>query len=321
MKKRKIYTSIACALLCASTLTACSNIDYTVPLTAYWYDHYATTPSVVEETLVYKVTFEASSSLAGQDWAVSYNEGTYTTHLTKENDTYVYRTELSISGTFSYGLENTHAFTDSVKTAVTFNDKSKAPIYSWKEIHSTSPVNAPTAESYFTETHQTVETFYEADLSKGTCVTTDLTKAEPKPVTNTFEIDSKYTYVDNEQLLFALRGLNQKTSPSFYVYAPFSRKVQTVNATFDALKTGDTFSFETVDDNKGKDTLRAIPFYPITLGIDEKNSGAAQTIWLAQLTDPSHNEYRNVILWMRVTLAYNVGTLNYSLQSANFIDK
>ena len=318
MKKRKIYTSIACALLCASTLTACGNIDYTVSLNDYWYKHSATTPETVEETLVYKVTFEASSSLAKQDWSVSYNEGTYVTHLTKDGETYVYETELAISGTFTYGLENAHDFNDSVKTKVVFNDKSKAPVYSWKEIVSTSPVNTPTAEVYFAETHQSVETFYETDLSKGTCVTTDLIKNTSN--TATFEIDNKYTYLDNEQLLFALRGLNQKTSPSFYVYAPFSRKVQTVKATFDTLKTGDTFSFETIDDGKGNDTLRAIPFYPITLGLDEKNSGAAQTIWLSQLSDPSNNEYRNVILWMRVTLAYNVGTLNYSLQSANFID-
>ena len=89
MKKRKIYTSIACALLCASTLTACSGIDYTVNLTPYWYKHYATTPKVVEETLVYKVTFEASSSLSKQEWSVSYNDGTYTTHLTKDGETYI----------------------------------------------------------------------------------------------------------------------------------------------------------------------------------------------------------------------------------------
>ena len=146
---------------------------------------------------------------------------------------------------------------------------------------------------------------------------TDLTNNAS--TTQTFEIDEKYTYLDNEQLLFALRGLDQKSSPSFYVYAPFSNKVQTIYARFDALTTGETFSFNT-EDGKGADTLRAISYYPVTLGIDEKNSGSTQTVWLAERTNASNNEYRNVILSMKVTLAYNVGTLHYSLQSADFID-
>ena len=315
MKKRKIYTSIACALLCASTLTACAGIDYTVPLTDYWYNNYATTPSKVEETLVYKVTFEASSSLAKQDWSVTYNEGTYTTTLTKGEGTYIYTASLTIGGKFFYGA-NEHAFTDSVTSTVIFNDKSKAPISSIKEVISTSPVNNPTETYYFSETHQKVATTYEADLSKGTCVITDV--KNNTSTTTTFEIDDKYTYLDNEQLLFALRGLNQKTSPSFYVYAPFSRKVQTIEATFDALKSDETFSFDTGDGNP--EQLRAIPFYPITLGIDDKNSGAPQTIWLAEMSNPQNNTYRNVILQMRTTLAYNVGTFTYSLKTADFID-
>ncbi len=319
MRKRKIYTSIACALLCASTLTACAGIDYTVPLTDYWYDHYATTPEVVEETLVYKVTFEASSSLSKQEWSVSYNEGTYTTHLTKnkDNGTFVYETLLEISGKYSYGVDASHEFTDVVKSTVIFNDKSKAPIYSVKEVLSTSPVNNPTAEYYYAETQNKVETTYEADLSKGTCVVTDLKNNTSS--TSTFEIDDKYTYLDNEQLLFALRGLNQKSSPSFYVYAPFSRKVQTVQATFNTLKTDETFSF-TMAGEEDATQLKAIPFYPITLGIDDKHSGAPQTIWLAEMSNPQKNTYRNVILQMSVTIAYNVGTFTYSLVNADFID-
>ena len=318
MRKNKIYKSIVCALLCASTLSACGGIDYTVPLTDYWYSHYATTPKTVHETLTYKVTYEASSSMSKQNWSVSYNEGTYTTVLTRnnENGTYVYTTDLQISGTFTYGAESSHDFTDHVTSTVVFNDKSKAPISSVKEIVSTSPVNTPSAELYYSETHNKVETTYTEDLSKGTCVVTDV--KNNTNTTTTFEIDDKYTYLDNEQLLFALRGLNQKTSPSFYVYAPFSRKVQTVQASFDTLQSEETFSFDT--GNNDADERKAIPFYPITLGIDDKNSGAPQTIWLAAISNAQANKYRNVILQMRVTLAYNVGTLTYSLQTADFID-
>ncbi len=317
MRKRKIYTSIVCALLCTGTLTACAGVDYTVPLTDYWNYHYATTPSTVEEKLVYKVTFEASSSLSKQDWSVAYNQGTYTTHLTKnENGAYVYTTALQISGKYTYGTDASHEFTDSVTSTVIFNDKSKAPISSIKEVVSTSPVNNPTETYYFSETHQKVATTYEADLSKGTCVVTDV--KNNTSTTSTFEIDDKYTYLDNEQLLFALRGLNQKSSPSFYVYAPFSRKVQTVQASFDAVKTDETFSFDTGANDASE--LKAIPFYPITLSIDDKHSGAPQTVWLAEMSNPQKNTYRNVILQIRTTLAYNVGTFTYSLTQADFID-
>lgn len=327
MTKRKLFTSIACFALSASTLVACSSIDQKKTFDEYWLFNYQTTPSItdenplVQEILTYNVTYTPSSAMDDADWTVSYLPGTYTTTLTlTQENTYVYETVLRISGSYIYGANDPVPFEDSVVTKTVFNKNALlTPISSTKEIVSTAPINNPTADRYFSKTHYKIQTTYNDNATSGetTLIRVKDDGTESQPNVNSFEIDSKYTYLDNEQLLFALRGLNQMTSPQFYVYAPFTKQVQTIQARLDTKVEGETFSF--LMDGEQKDEV-VVDYMPITLMIDGKNSGSPQAIKLAALITPQANEYRNVILEMRTTLAYSVGTLTYTLASADFMD-
>ena len=62
-----------------------------------------------------------------------------------------------------------------------------------------------------------------------------------------------------------------------------------------------------------------IDYNAITLAINETSRGQAQTIWYAKTTDVNNNVYRNMMLKMKEPLMYNLGTLTYTLNSANFL--
>ena len=77
---------------------------------------------------------------------------------------------------------------------------------------------------------------------------------------------------------------------------------------------GDDFTFQ----QNGTETSTAIQFYPVSIALDEKNSGQTQTAWVAKTTNPSNNRYRNVVLRLEAPLSYGMGSLIYTLKSANF---
>ena len=144
----------------------------------------------------------------------------------------------------------------------------------------------------------------------------NIENTEATPLTSNFSIDTKkYTYLDNEQLLFALRGLDPSSTsaPKFLVYNAFADVVQTIKVSFSS-ETGEDFEIV----KNGTTVKDTIPYYSADVSIDSKNPGATQTAWLAKAIDPSVNTYRNVVLRLEAPLSYNLGTLVYKLKSANF---
>ena len=136
------------------------------------------------------------------------------------------------------------------------------------------------------------------------------------PQERTFTVEDKYTYLDNEQLLFALRGISQSTATaSVSVYAPFSGVVQNVNLTYSPLQKETEFEFQ-----KGDTQIKqVINYYPVSMKINANLSGATQTAWIAETTSTHSNTFRNVMLQLETPLSYNLGSLIYKLKSANFI--
>lgn len=326
--KRKSVLAIAALLIGSTMFASCTNNNQKVQFSEYWHKDMNTPSATVLEQLTYKVETDTSSAGSATYYSVDYN-GTYTTKLEKDADNnYVYTTELSVTAVYDYRTGKSPELKDSVKSTVVFQNAANAlkPVRTEKEIVSHSPVNGEIdANTDFNawKTHCKVV----VDYSKNQSTVYNLLRAENEngyKTTDEIEIEDKdakkYSYLDNEQLLFALRGINPTTttSPTLLVYAPFSGAVQQIKATIGTLTVADDFAFQSVD--SGAEVKEDISYYPITLSINAKNSGAEHTVWIAKATNPNNNQYRNVMLKYQAPIAYNLGKLVYTLTSADFID-
>lgn len=337
MKKRAIVSAVA-TLLCASVLGSCTGISNKIAFKDYWNEDSISMQSI-DETLVYDITFKKSEASFQSSYSIDYKAGTYTTHLVSTTHTdgkaaYIYTTDLQIDVTYTFQGESVTKH-DFITTESLFysEDYALRPISSKKTFLNHSPTGgtATSLAECYTIAAYTVETKYTADGKSGaTTVTLNPVKEGDQPIVdtpNTFEIDTEdYNYLDNEQLLLALRALPATTSSAnVLVYSPFVEAVQTINiataTTTNANTTSETDAsepfFYTVNGivpEKG----RKVAYRTLTLSIDDANPGATQTAWIAKMTDPAKNTNRNVILHLETPLAYALGTLVYDLRSADY---
>ena len=189
------------------------------------------------------------------------------------------------------------------------------PISSEKTLVSHTPTSSG-SKSELSACYQafeySVSTIYDADGKGGVAAVAQKGQAS---VENRFEIDEKkYSYLDNEVLLFAARGLNSVvTSAKLISYSPFAKAVQTVGFNFAAEESA-SFTFL----KNGEERTQTITYRPMTMVLNEKNPGASQTAWIAKTTDSQNNLHRNVILKLQTPLSYSLGTLVYTLASATY---
>ncbi len=316
MKHGKKIVSAIALTLCAATFTACAGTSEKVTFKEYWLEDANVTPATVLETLEYDVTFKKAAGLNdGEGYTVDYKNGVYTTKLTLNEGVYRYETSLTIDVTYTVG-EKSVTKNDSILSWVEFKKTAKLqPIKSHKEIINHSPTNGgSTIDTCFAASDYTVETAYnENGLGGKSKIVNNATKVSQE---STFTVEDKYTCLDNEQLLFALRGLSQTTATaSVSVYAPFSGVVQPISFTYSSLKKGTEFTFQ-----KGETQVKqVVNYYPVSVQINAQLPGATQTVWIAETTNTQSNAFRNVMLQLETPLSYNLGTLIYKLKSANFI--
>ena len=338
MKKIRLAGLILLAPL--TLLCACSG-GTPLSFSANWYRNTALGDSIgqTHETLTYSVTFTPSET-SEEGLTVEYDAGTYTTELINDNVTladgstkegYIYTTELSISGRYRLGGE-VKEFSDFVTSKVTFLPVGYGlqPVKSEKEVSSTSPQNAAaeTLDGAVGEFHYTYDVTYDASLSTATAVYTDLVEREqedgssalPEPETREFEIEGDTTYLDNEQILFALRGLDLSAGVTFRTINSVMGHVTEAGTSSNtqssaAVKTAVDF---TMDGTAVKQELDAVE---VPLVYRSSPSGQAQTLVYAATTDPNNNTYRNVLLKMEVPVLQSLGTLVYTLKEATFANK
>lgn len=319
-KNNKKILSIGAFLLCASMLSACGT-DKRVGFTPYWAAEITAPQENIHQKLEYDVTFEKSTGIV--DFSLNYENGKYVTELTTESlqdGTIVYRytTKLTIDATYVLQSES---FTsqDVVSTEAVFHTTKEGlkPISSKKELKATSPVNnlKPTKiDECYTKTEYTIITEYNDELTSGESkfITVD---DEGKEVEKkkSFSIGNKLTYLDNEQLLFAISGINphESANQKFSVYAPLTNAVQTIKVGFTAVK-GQDFKL-TKDGETGTFTVQ---YFPVSISINDKNAGATQTAWYA--SHKNSPEFRNVLLQLKTPVSYGLGTLTYVLTNATF---
>lgn len=334
MKKIRLAGLLLLAPL--TLLTACSG---GVPLsfTANWYRNTALGASVndTHEELVYEVTFTPEESDGGLE--AEYDTGTYTTGLVNTNVTlsdgtttegYILTTELSISGRYRLGSEVSDTFNDYVKSTVSFLRVTDGlrPVQSEKEVVSTSATasSPETLEGAYTTYHYTYNVSYDASLSTATATYTDLTEREDgttaEPQVREYDVSGDTTFLDNEQILFALRGLDLSSAHSFRTINSVMGLVSTVStssSSSDATAVKEKVNF-TMDGTAVDAEIDAIE---TSLSYTTKPSGQAQTLIYAATTDPANNTYRNVLLRMEVPVSNSLGTLVYRLTDAQFATK
>ena len=114
----------------------------------------------------------------------------------------------------------------------------------------------------------------------------------------------------------AMRAINLSNSSSaqLLVYAPFTKAVQPILASF-ASAEGETLTFK----RNGVDVTEAIEWNTVSINIDAKNPGEAQTLWVAKRQDNA--KLRNVIYKMELPLSYSMGSLVFKLNSETFIEE
>ena len=327
MNKKKIL-ALGAVAMSAMLFASCTSPSKKVKFSENWYlDTTYDIKANIEETLTYSVAFEAESNADTEYRALRYNPGVYTTTLTSEfSDTlnaYVYRytTTLEISGEHECKTSGEiQSFSDTVVSNVVFTSAMQGlkPISSEKTFSSHTPTNIiqPTSvKECYTKQDYSVKTTYDEELN-GTSVQTVYTEGqEPKVTKTNFEVkDKDYTTLDNEQLLFAIRGMGSYSAQQFNVYNNAWKRSQLISLSV-AAEESEEFSFEINGENK----TATIAYVPVMLGIQEKNPGTAQEFWIAKTTDRTNNTYRNVVLKLSIPLNNAFGTFEYNLVKANFI--
>ncbi len=334
MKKRRIAGLLVLLPLCA--LSACGGGGpTTLPISPNWYAN--TTTSRIDysaERLEYAVTF-TPPSVQG-DYFVTYNDGVYTTELSTVNYTfgdgssanvYCYKTELKISGHYTYQGTAGETFEDFVTSAVYFHtaDKNLRPIMSTKEIRSTNPAAVPAADHLCDTVHLTYSVVYNTNASASETAVTAATVTSSLPDEGIegdpaeIEIDADGSFFDNEEILFALRGLGMTAAVSFTTIDPQTNNVcdvifteapaaSTYSPTALALKDGDATTPVTGD----------LAAYTVHFHYDIAQSGPERTAYYAALTDTASNQYRNVLLRLEDPIPSAYGTLVYTLKTAEF---
>ncbi len=317
MKMKKLAPVLALTL-CVSAFSGCTG-DQRESFYSFWQQN-SQVKEHIYETLVYDVEFEAESGLDKIGYELVYDNGQYKTVLVSEEVdgkiVYTYTTEFTITVTYTLHSAS-ESFTDRIVSVSKFYDAENAlrPISSTKEILSHSPASGGSMLEV-SDCYQTFEysvaTVYDADGEEGKST---VTKKGKSPAEKSFEIDEKhYRYLDNEQLLFATRGLSTSVSTAKLLsYSPFANAVQTVSLSF-AQEESAAFTFL----KNGVESTQTITYRPLSMVLDEKNPGATQTVWIAKTTEPANNAHRNVILKLQTPLSYNLGTLTYFLSSATY---
>ncbi len=318
MKIKKIALVLATAVG-VSALAACAG-DNKIVFYDYWKTNSETKGEKVSEVLEYDVTFTKSLGLDSLNYTLNYGTGKYVTNLQSVDNTdeYIYKTRLEMPVQYTYDGESSENFLDIVETEVRFYSALKdalKPISSTKTVYSHTPVGekASSLDDCYVEYNYSITTTYDTQGNGTSCVTYQKTKdteaSEGTP--STFStLSDKYNYLDNEQLLLALRAIQSSTmSGTIACYNPFLKKTQTIDFSFNSAESS-AFSHTLNGEALASST---ISYRKASLTLGEKNPGATQTAKIATVSDSASNTNRNVMLSLETPLSYSLGTLVYTL--------
>ena len=322
MKKR----NLACLALAAPllSLAACAGGTANLALSANWFLHTGDDPiSSANETLEYAVTFEASD----ENTVLTYGDGTYKSVLSAETVKladgttemcYHVHTELAIPVTYTLNGEQA-SFDDKVTSDVWFRDVSHSlqPVRSEKYVLSHTPMQnaSPDKLDALYETYEyTLAVEYDAACANAKMTLDYAQPSDTEASISEVELSGSGTYLDNEQILFALRGVSMSSASAFRSINPAKRAVETVSMAEAPSSATEKLTF----DMNGESKERELTTYTFSLGYGGNNPGMSQTYTYAGVTDANNNLYRSALLRMEVPVLNSMGTLRYTLVKATF---
>lgn len=327
------------AILLVPLVFVCGCGGATPPLnfSANWYRRTDLTENIEDtfEQLEYAVSFDPIRSENG--FSVSYSDGVYKTELKNENLTlsdgskklgYVLTSELTIKVSFELNGKKSETFEDSVYTEARFLSPAEklAPVSSLRKVRCHTPYTdtPPILESCYNDYSFTYETryntAYNAAATTAETVYTDLLDPNKAPVTRSYDIEGDGTFLDNEQIAFALRGVNLAANLRFRSINSVTGRVQDVVLS-EVSETPQEYldwSFEADGQTVSAADVGAVS---ATIAYSGANGGQPQTLVYAKKTDSLSNTYRNVLLELNAPVVYSLGVLHYRLTKAVFPTK
>lgn len=319
MRMKKLVPILALTLG-LTAFSGCTDTNQKIAFGEYWQLD-ALAPVAINETLTYEVKFEANAQNA-TDYTLDYTNGSYVTNLSSVMEDgktiYVYQSVLTITAAYTFkGVTKTSE--DVVTSEVRFQSAkgALAPISSKKAFKSASPT---------TGTHVSVDECFQSfiysvdnDYTTKTSIVKEYDKDGKELSSETknfdFEDSDKYSVIDNEQLFVALRAVpDTVTSGTLLAYSPFTNLEQKINFSF-ASAEGAKFKY--FDSEAEKEVEKQINYRPVSITLDQNNPGATQTAWIASKLSNSMNSTRNLLLRLETPLAYDLGTMVYTLKSVS----
>lgn len=305
MKKIWIFALLLAPL---ALFSACAGPVQSLAFRANWYAGNTGDEHIIDtrETLEYSVT--------SSDESTAKISGTYTVSLKDkllELDSGPIRGYELITESELLLTVGDEQYTDSVYSSVEFLPAGKdlRPVRSEKRALGHSPVR--TENGYvWAETHYSYQVEYSEDLSSATST---LTREGAEPVKTSYsDLLRGGLFLDNEEILFALRGLTFTTSFNFRSINPARPGLDKTAVLGVSTPTDMEGSFSFDADGKTVTAENAVRVY---LLYREDNTGLQQTLYYAK------NDFRNVLLRADVPIAYGMGTLRYDLTKADFAEK
>lgn len=317
MKKKRLFGLLLLAPL--GLLAGCGG-TMTLGFSPNWY-YENTTENITgkSERLQYAVTFAPDQS---DGVNLEYREGTYVTELSPDTASSmpVYRlhSEFNIAGRYTYGSERGDMFEDFMESTVWFTKASEGlhPIKSEKRVHATVPSTEGGTETWFTTYEFTYNVNYAEDLSSAE-YTLDITAPESRKrtVTETVKLGGKETFLDNEEIAIALRGLSLPTSAYFKTIDPQTQRAIGVNVASESVTAPVSFELN------GEHVEESIDAVKVSCTYDAKQRGATRNFVYAARSDDNSKKYRSVLLSFEYDVMYSLGTMTYTLKDATFEDR
>ncbi|MDE7159199.1 MAG: hypothetical protein K2N74_06485, partial [Clostridiales bacterium] len=314
-------------------LCACAGGTPELSIESNWYnqtgERHVISPT--NETLVYDISFVPSEDAEGAQYTMSYENGTFTTTLKNENITlgdgtvamgYHFTTNTEIDVKFTLNSVTSDALHDTMETHALFldTDKGLKPVKSWQTVHSHTPNGMPSASfaslrDSYKQYDYTLTTEYNTELTEAKMKLDYLdTEEDNNNEPTSVSIKGSGSYFDNEQILFALRGLDITSALTFRTVNPNSRQKVSVSL-YDAPEpVRETCTFTMNGEEKKEVTIEA---YEFSLMYSQKYSGQSKKFVYAKKTSPTNNVYRNLPLRMESPVLHSHGTLIYKLKSAD----
>ena len=325
MKPKRLLALLP--VLPLSLLCACGGAISDLSFNANWYRNTSLRANLegTLEQLEYAVTFDAADK---HGFAVSYSDGVYKTELKNgqvdlddsKREGYIYTTDLTINVCFELNGERSEVFEDRVHTEVQFLSAADGlrPVKSYMEVYCHAPMtDAPvTLSGAYAENNFSYAVEYDDELTRAETEFCNLV-SESKPVSKSFKLKGAGSFLDNEQILFALRGVDLSIGSTFRSINYVQNKPEQISFTNLGVNTA-AVDFE-MDGTQVQ--LEELAVYTVSLNYSSSDAGQPQSLVYAQTTDPAANIYRNVLLERKVPLYYTLGTLTYKLGKATFTNK